>query len=279
MTAQNSDLRRPPDSAITPTPVGVLGLTRILLRWTPFVLPLAALSLYFAVNQTSEIDPEFTAEASVLLIGPNEERTRDFDTGRIFVEDVNPLNSLGGSLNTVATVTAIAMTSGPVIDQLESEALSTNVVVWVESRSPIVRIEAVDSDRDKAAATSDRLVELITEDLQERQDALDAPSTDRISTQRISASTVGGADYGGRNRVIIIIAVLGIGFSVAAAFLFEGLYQLYRRYRIRKREAGNVTPEQLPPADGAENTPATVGISEEMLTSLDPVDEEQELKT
>lgn len=224
--------------ASPPVAVGALGMARILLRWSPVIVPLAILSLVFAIRQTSEIDPEHTSTVSVLLTGPNEARITDFETGEVNIEDVNPLNSLGGSFPTVAEVTAIAMSEGGVLDQLQDEGLSTNVVVWVESRSPIINVEAVHGDADVAAATTDRMVELIGENLQQRQDALEAPETDRITPQKIADSTVGGADFGGRTRVRIALAVVGLGLSGMLAFVLEGLYQLFTRARAAQRRRG-----------------------------------------
>ncbi len=217
-------------------PLGVLGATRIVLRWSPLVLPLVAASIYFAISLTSSIQPEYTAQASMLLTGPNELRTIDFETGEVFVEDVNPLSLLGGSLSTVAEVTALSLTDSATSNELEDENLTTVYNVWNESRSPIINAEAIDSDPALAADTVTYLLGLIGTDLEDRQNELEAPLTNRISAQPIDDVSVSDADFSGRNRTRIGLAGVGVALSIASAFLFEGLYQLYRRYRARRSE-------------------------------------------
>ncbi len=226
---------------IAPTkPLGVLGATRIVLRWSPLVLPLVAASIYFAISLTSSIQPEYTAQASMLLTGPNELRTIDFETGEVFVEDVNPLSLLGGSLSTVAEVTALSLTDSATSNKLDDRGLTTVYNVWNESRSPIINAEAIDSDPDLSADTVTYLLGLIGTDLEDRQNALEAPLTNRITAQPIDDVSVSDADFSGRNRTRIGLAGVGVALSIASAFLFEGLYQLYRRYQARRRERTQV---------------------------------------
>ncbi len=176
----------------------------------------------------------------MLLTGPNELRTIDFETGEVFVEDVNPLSLLGGSLSTVAEVTALSLTDSATSNKLDDRGLTTVYNVWNESRSPIINAEAIDSDPDLSADTVTYLLGLIGTDLEDRQNALEAPLTNRITAQPIDDVSVSDADFSGRNRTRIGLAGVGVALSIASAFLFEGLYQLYRRYQARRRERTQV---------------------------------------
>ncbi len=171
----------------------------------------------------------------MLLTGPNELRTIDFETGEVFVEDVNPLSLLGGSLSTVAEVTALSLTDSETSNELDDQGLATVYNVWNESRSPIINAEAIDSDPDLAADTVAYLLGLIGDDLEQRQNELDAPLTNRITAQPIDEVSVSDPDFSGRNRTRIGLAGVGAALSIASAFLFEGLYQLYRRYQARRK--------------------------------------------
>lgn len=218
-----------------PTSFSVARASLILLKWSGLIIPMSALSLWLAISQTSEIDPEYTSEVSLLLVGPNTVLINDFENDEVYVDDVNPLNNLGGSLSTVAEVTALSVQTD-VAERLESEGLATDVVVWVPTkRTPIISAEAIGDDVELVEATTDRMAEMIIADLEDRQNGLDAPATKRISAEQIAASSAGPPDYGGRNRVRIAIAVVGIGLSVATAILFEGVYQLFRRFRLRRK--------------------------------------------
>lgn len=243
---QTSSESAEPESVGAPpltVPVGVLGVTRTLLRWSAVIVPLAALSLYFSIVETRDIKPEFEATTSMLFVGPNEIRITDFRTDEVNIDAINPLSSLGGSLATVATVTAISMSDGSVYEQVLDEGLADDYAVSVDGRTPIINVQAWSTDSDLAESTLERLVELAVEDLDERQNDLGAPETERISIQRIDRGTLGDADYQARNRARIAFAVVGIGLSVASAFLLEGLYQLFRRYRTRdQRSAAPAEP-------------------------------------
>lgn len=239
-------------TAMPTTPVGILGVSRILLRWSAIVLPLIGLSVYLAATQTSDIDPDYTAAVSVLLVGPNEVRTTDFETGDVDIDPINPLNNLGGSLGTVATVTNISVSDDPTRQSLVDEGLTDAYAVWSESRSPIINIEVVDSDPDVALATTARLVDLIVADLKQRQDDLGAPDDERISGLLIDESTLSEPDFEGRDRVRIAIFVVGLGLSLATAFVLEGLSQLVRRSRSRRRARLAEWVPSDPPVAGSE---------------------------
>ena len=218
-------------------PLGVLGATKIVVRWFPIVIPLIALSVYLSLTLTSSIQPEFTAQASLLLTGPNEVLTIDVDTGELLIEEVNPLNQLGGSLPTVAQVTSISLTDTETLNELENRGLASVYNVWNENRSPIINAEAVNSDEAIAADTVSHLLGLIQADLVTRQDALDAPLTSRIVAEPIDEVSVSNPDFSGRTRTRLGLAAVGLALSVASAFLFEGLRQLYLRSRARNRAA------------------------------------------
>ena len=249
-----------------PEPLGVLGVTRILLRWSPLIIPLIALSLYLSLSLTSSIQPEFTAQASMLLTGPNELQYTDPTTGELLIEDINPLNELGGSLPTVAQVTAVSLTDSETLSELEARGFAIVFNVWNESRSPIINAEAIDSDADIAADTVVYLLGLVESDLQARQDALEAPDALRITAQPIDEVSVSEPDFSGKTRTRIGLAVVGVAFSIALAFVFEGVRQLVSRSRARR--------EQLSESEASGLQFAVAGTDRRLLDDDPPDDVE-----
>jgi len=225
-------LPRAPSDFEPPT-VGLLGVLRILLKWSFVVAPLAALTVWIALSQSDGIEPEYMAEASVLLVGPNELILEDFETGVTTVEQINPLQTLGGTLGTVAKVISLGMADPSVEALLEADGLATNHVVWVDGNSPIVRMEAFDNQPEIANLTVVRLTEMIFSDLEELQDSLEAPESNRIEAKRISSGLVGGPDFGARTRFRLAVAAVGFALSAASAFILEGAVELWRRRKRR----------------------------------------------
>lgn len=220
------------------TSVGVFGIAGVLLKWWFVVLPLVGLSLFLAQTTTDSIQPEYTADVSMIVVGSSEVLAIDPETGDIEIEDVNPLIALGTTLNTVASILALGMLDDAVLTTLDDEGLSTAVEVTVADRSPILTFEVTDRSREVAGDTADRMIELVQGDLERRQDELGAPDANRLFVQPIKTTTLGGADFGGRSRVRIAFAAVGVGLSCTVAYLLEALVQ-GRRRRKAIRLAGS----------------------------------------
>ena len=205
--------------------VGLFGIVSVLVRWWYLVGLVLGVGLFLAVRSSENVEPEYLAFATVVVIGSNEVERVNPATGELVVEQVNPLVRIGSQLETVAALTAISMRDRSVYTQLEEEGLSTNVEVVAESRSPVLEVTVTDRDPLVAATTVDRMIELIEEDLDRRQDALGAPDDQRVLVTVISETTVGGADFGGRTRTAIAFAAAALGASLLVAYTLEGVVE------------------------------------------------------
>jgi len=195
-----------------------LDLAKLMYRWWFVTVPLVLLTFVLAFVVSSRIQPEYTAQGSMMLIAPSGpvEGAEDLQT-------VNPLLSANGALPTTAYVTALSATSPQVASLLASEGLSTSYDVAAQERLPIILLETRAESREVATDTALRLVELIDQDLQFRQDAAVVPQEERVTAEVISVAVVGGADYGGRARLQIAVVGLGLLTTVGVAFLLESL--------------------------------------------------------
>ena len=231
------------------TTVGLMPILKTLLRWSWVVALLGLLTVWLTLNRTESIQPEYTAEAALLLVGPSERLIENGFDGEITIDEVNPLEQLGGTLPTVATVTMFAISDPGVSMRLESEGLTSDYEVGTESRTPILRIEATDETPQIARRTVERLTELVSIDLDRRQNLLNAPETDRITAQVISSGVTAGPDFSDRSRVRMALALVGFTLSVGAAFLLEGISQIWQRRRRTNPPATSLASRDVENAD------------------------------
>jgi hypothetical protein len=209
------------------------------------------LGLTSAVIFSGNIEPEFTAEANVLLVGP---RTQDSGDGQVAV---NPVLVQPAALSTAAEVAALSANTAQVRSLLASEGYSTGYEVAAQRGNPILFIEVRAWSRDSATTTALRLVDLIEADLRLRQDAADAPDDQRVTTSVIGLSAIGGADYGGRTRARLALGGLAIGLAFGAAFLAEGIAR--RRHLRTSGDGDGRGRADGQPKDSVSDDPEPVG--------------------
>lgn len=212
---------------------------RVIGRWWFVTVPLALLALLLASFGTAGIDPEYAARGSVMLVSPGLPTGDDSDL-------TNPLLFQSGALEVAAEVAALSANTPQVAQILSDEGLSTGYEVGTQNRTPIVLIETRGPTREVATNTAVRVVDLIQQDLRLRQDAAGAPDDQRITVEIISLSAIGGADYGGRNRVRVASAVVGLGLAFLTAFVLEGASR--RRHMTEGDE-----PDEMPHDDQHRN--------------------------
>lgn len=204
----------------------LLQLMRVTVRrWYvagPVFLVAALLSLFMS----GQIQPEYQATGSVLLVGPGTPPTAV--TGLEAEDLLNPYLSFSGSLNTTADALVLAMSTDDVADHLTENQLSPDFLVSVDRRSPVLTLTATSQDPETAANTVARLTELLIEELKRRQDVAGAPEGQRISVTPLSTN-LSGPDGTERTRVRLLVAGLGAALSVAAASVYDSATTARRR--------------------------------------------------
>jgi hypothetical protein len=221
---------------------------RVVLRWWFVTVPLLVISILGALLLTRNIQPEYTAEAAILFVGPSVREVEVDDT--IEFESVNPLIEQPASLATAALVASLKATSPQIKNILADEGLSTDYETGVQDRTPVLLLLIRAQSEDVPIATALRLVDLIEQDIRTQQAAADIPPDQAVTISVIGLSSVGGADYGGRNRARIAMVAFGAGASFGAAFFLEG--------RRRRRESAK------------RHTPAETDEASEQLPSKSP---------
>ena len=196
--------------------VDIFDVIKLVLRWWYVTLPLLVLTFVAAALVSERVQPEFTAQGSIILQGPGTDAGGDAAV-------TNPLLSQNGALPTTAYVTALAATTPQVATILAEEGLSTSYDVAAQDRMPIILLETRASSRESATNTLLRLVELIAEDVRLRQEVADVVADQRVTAEVIGVSASGGADYGGRTRLRIVIVLFGLLATIGSAFALEAL--------------------------------------------------------
>jgi len=198
--------------------VDLFDITKLTFRWWYVTVPLLVLTLVSAAVVSARVQPEFTAQGSLIVVGPAAVPTADTDEEPMVV---NPLLSQSGALPTTAYIASLAASSPQVARILAEEGLSTAYDVAAQTRLPVILLETRAQSRDVATNTALRLVEMIDEELRLRQLAADVPPDQRVTIDVIDVSAAGGGDYGGRTRLRIVIVLFGLLVTVAAAFALE----------------------------------------------------------
>ena len=224
--------------------VDIFDSVRLVFRRWWLTLPLLMMTVGAALLVSSEIQPEYRAQASVLIVGPAVRESLRIP-GEF--ENLNPLIDQPSALETVATVLALSMSGPEVTSTLEREGLSPDFELGTQRGVPIVLIETRAGEDEVAVASARRLAELIDAQVRLQQDEADVPVAEQVTTSVIQLASAGGADYGGRTRVRIMIFALGVGLTLALVFLLEANS---RRRAVRRSQHGDGDDDT---GSGAEN--------------------------
>lgn len=221
-------------------------LLRVVVRRWYVSFPLLIIAAAVALQMSTRVDAEYSAQSSLILVGPT---STGSEAGAADSAFVNPYLSFSSSLATTAQLLQLSMSSGAARRSVAELGLASNYEVTLVSRSPILKVSVETGDPVVAVETLDEVARLIEDELDERQDAIDAPANKRITVSRLSEGEVPVAQLGSQNRVRIIFAGVGIAAAVAAAFLFEGAATvLNRRGAARSAAEGAEAAKQEPAA-------------------------------
>ena len=205
---------------------------RVVMRRWYVALPVIIVSAVVITQVGTRVNAEYSAESSFVLVGHSTTRSDEGDAPSAFV---NPYLSFSSSLSTTAQVLQLSVSSSEARRTVGEKGLATNYEVTVASRSPIVNVSVKADDPEVAVDTLDQVAQLLQDELDVRQDVIDAPADERIGLSVLSEGDAPTTQLGNQNRVRLIFAGVGIASAVAAAFLVEGIAAALGR---RRRHAG-----------------------------------------
>lgn len=207
-------------------------LLKVAVRQWRVLVPLLVLTVGAAVLASGGIAPEYSAQGSIVLIGPSETpgepaqpapEPGGVETPAVVPSPVNPYLSFNSSLAVTAEVLSLRLTSAQTVVALADAGLATTFEVNLTPRSPILQVRATGDDPATVVATLDRLIEIAGAELELLQTTGGAPETQRAGVDVLSRSTAASADSSGAQRVRLLVLALGVAASVAIAYATEGL--------------------------------------------------------
>lgn len=220
-------------------------------RWYVFV-PVLALALGFAYSQMKSAPPAYLATSTATLTGPA--LVPGDQPGEVI--EVNPFETIGGSLTQTTKVLVALMDSVSKRDAFVAEGVTADYEVTQDEA--VVYFDVAGQDPDEVVASATRLVELLDVEMAGLQGrALEAPES-RIRAVAVSLPDTAQEDPVAGIRVFAVIAALGLILSVAAALVTDAVLQGRRRRASRTGDAGRTgaaRPTSAHPAPaGAEPT-------------------------
>ncbi len=192
-------------------------LLKVLARRWYVVVPVVLVSLVAAVLTSGRVDPTYQASGAVVLMAPSD---RTLSSSNAFL-------ALG--LATAAEALAIASQDERTRTLVKEAGGAPTYSVASTRRSPILMIRAEGETPEQAVDTVGLLVNVVTRQLTERQDAVVAPRSSRINLQKLNSELVAAPVYKGAQRVKILVIGGGLALAALAALLLEGLAVMRRR--------------------------------------------------
>jgi hypothetical protein len=218
--------------------LGILGR-----RWYVAV-PILLTFVGLAVVTSGQVDAEYKAEASVILLAPNQE---PIDPEAPGAGGYNPWLTACSSCETVGQALGLTLQGEAEKRAMAEDGWSTNYVIATEKRSSIVHLEATSRDPANAVGTVDALIDRIASELETVQADANAPGDERITTDVLSQDDTASGDFSTAGRMRLTLLAVGVVAAFAAAFAVEGAAYYLRRRRPSQHDT---------PVDGDDQAPS-----------------------
>ncbi|WP_430791665.1 hypothetical protein [Actinoplanes sp. G11-F43] len=206
-------------------------LTRLLLRRWYFAVPLLMASVAAVVLAAQNVSPDYKSMGYMQLIpAPSSGKPVNPNAKP---RPVNPWLGLGfAALGNAASLT---VTNPTTLEQLAKEGYSDSITVILNDRTPLFEIEVVGDTREQAAATTQKIIKMLQDDIQAKQTQYKAMEEDTITTLVINDGGAPEQDSGTRKRVLIVAAGVGVLLTTACTIALD--YWLRRRAERKAAKA------------------------------------------
>lgn len=204
-------------------------------RWYIAVAGLLAtvMGAYFVLGV---LPSKYQVKQSVVLLAQGAPATATNASADSSPGSPNPYRGFDSSISVTADVMSTAVTQPSVVKRLVAQGASSNYGATIDQQSggPVVQITA-SSDK---PAVAQRTVQLVTAELRtelaNRQRAAGAPPSSWITIADITSPGAPQQMIKGKVRILIALGVLGVGGTVAAAYVFDALCRAWARRKARK---------------------------------------------
>ena len=197
-------------------------LTACVRRWYVFV-PTLLVALAFAYTQMQAMPPAYLATSSATVVGPA--LVPGQDPGEVI--EVNPFESLGGSLNATGQVLTSMMDSDPKRTQFADAGVTAGYEVSQDDA--VIYFDVTGEDADEVVTSATRLVELLDSELAALQERpVEAPES-RVRAVALTVPTIADEDPVAGLRTFVVFAAIGLILAVGLALVADAVLRSRRR--------------------------------------------------
>jgi hypothetical protein len=229
----------------------------VLVRRWYVAVPAMLVSVGLAAMAYQSIPPKYETTGSIILLSPAQGASGG--ASRTGGGPTNPLLSFDGSLETTAQLLTQVLLSPAVAKQLAAQGATGDYEVGdANLGGPFVNVVATGQSPSEAQRTVTLVLTRARLELQERQEALNAPRASYINAGDVVRPTEAKLLVGGKIRGAGAALALGLAASLGSAFMIESIVE-HRRDRRgvparrgRRRMPSAVPPPMPPPTDFTE---------------------------
>ncbi len=237
-------------------------------RWYVF-LPILGLALVVGNIRVSDAPPVYLATSSAALTGPS--LIPGGQPGEIV--EVNPFQSLGGSMETTTEIAVSLMDSEPKRDQFAQEGVTGDYTV--SNDKAVIYFDVTGPDPTAVTQDAAQLIQILDTEVAGLQSKPVENPESRIRAVPLAVPQVADKDTVAGLRMLAVIGTLGLALATAGAVAVDGAITARRRSRARRAAAPTVdraTParDEAPGRDGAVHRAPARSAHE--VTDVDPDD-------
>jgi hypothetical protein len=195
--------------------VDVWSLTVAALRRWYVLVPALLVTALVTMSAGSTIAPEYETTGAALLVAPG-----------VASDKVNPYASSSGPevLRTIVNGSAVRA-------RFAAQGLQPDFEITVTPRTPIYHVKVRSGDRQRTVGTASAVIEALRQELANGQREFGIPPEAMVTIQIIDAPDSLSEVGTGAVPVKALVALLGIGASVALAVTYDDIRNLIRRRR------------------------------------------------
>ena len=228
---------------------------KIVVRRWYITVPILGIFLAAAFFLGGQIDPEYRASASMVILPRNTEEVVAFGAPG-GPTSTNPLDYLGGQ--TTLTALQLTLDTDETREGLAAAGFSPAYTISVDTQDPLMLVEVLDRDAIVAQSTVDELVFRVQEELDALQAAVGAPASELLEIQVLGQTQVPTEDYGARLRMRLILLVVGAMLASGAALLADA-WATGRAKRDRGED--DVDDDRIDEPDDGSDQQATLTVA------------------
>jgi len=191
---------------------------RLTLRHWVYTLPVALVGVVISVLLFTTAATVWKVQTTSVLVGPAEVEKIGID-GAPHLTAQNSFFDAGVTLP-LTRVVVLALRDPSRVRQIAAEGYSTDYVMKWENRQPIITTDVTADTPEIASATASRLFDVMADELQLRQDAVNAPTIELASVEVLSVSDP-REDFKTPRLVLGLGVVLTIVATILTAFGIE----------------------------------------------------------